>query len=64
MFRNDDRKTPTQNLHRRIYCALFMMLLAAGNVVAEDDVADLDPNGNSVVGVFRDLWNYLVGMIG
>lgn len=47
--------------HRKVTayvsCVLFTMLLAAGSVRAEDDLAELDPNGNlTIVDFFRNLW--------
>lgn len=48
----------------QVYCVLFITLLAVGNVWAEDDVVDVDPNGNfTIFGVFRSLWEFLSGLM-
>ncbi len=56
MFHNHDRR-----IQSRIYCVLITALLAAGNVFAEDDVADLDPDF-MIPGVFRNLLDFLSGL--
>ncbi len=49
----------------RIYCVSFLALLAAGNVWAEDDLADFDPDGNiPILGLLRKLWDFLGGLVG
>ncbi len=45
-------------IKNRIYLALVAMSLAAGNVLAEDDAVDIDPN-SPFVDVVRDLWGFL-----
>ncbi len=49
-------------IRNRIYLALIATSLAAGNVLAEDDVADLDPNG--AFGILRDLWVFMTQLFG
>ncbi len=40
-----------------VSCVLFTMLLAAG-ARAEDEIAELDPNGNfTIFEFFRNLWD-------
>ncbi len=51
-----------REVRNRVYCTLCTMLLAAGNARAEDDVVDIDPNF-TIFGVFRDLWDFLTGLI-
>ncbi len=64
MFHCNGRKIAARNLYRRVYCVLFMMLLAAGNVFAEDDPIVIDPNADfSVFKVFSDLWNFLTELV-
>ena len=49
---------------RRVYYAFVTMLLAASAVLAEDDVVDLDPQGKfSVFDVFRNLGEFLNGLV-
>ncbi len=55
MFHRKDRK-----IKSRITCALFTMLLAAGNVFAEDDIIEIEPNG--VIGALNSLWQFLAGL--
>ena len=43
----------------RIYLALIATSLAAGNVLAEDDVVDYDPN-SPFIDVLRDFWQVLI----
>ncbi len=49
-------------IKNRIYLALIAMSLAAGKVLAEDDIADLDPN--SPFGVLRDFWAFMTQLFG
>ncbi len=62
MFRSSLNRPAERNVRNRIYCTLCMMLLAAGNVRAEDDVVDADPN-SPVLGALLDLWDFLTGLV-
>ena len=42
--------------------ASVLALLAAGNVFAEDDVVDIDPNGNFVE-TFDNRWCFVIGTV-
>ncbi len=46
-------------IKNRIYLALIAMSLAAGNVLAEDDVVDYDPN-SPFLDSLRDLWQLVI----
>ncbi len=62
MFHDNDRKTAALHLYRSICCALLTVMVA-GNVLAEDDPIEIDPNGFTVVlDVLRRLWNHLAGL--
>ncbi len=63
MFHDNLIRTSSK-ARNRIYCALITMLLAAGNVLAEDDLAELDPqSGFSIFGVFSNLWDFLTHLV-
>lgn len=63
MFLNNDHKTRMQHLYRRAYCASLVMLLAAGNVLGEDDPIEIDPNAShSILELINRLWRFLIGL--
>lgn len=48
----------------RIACIACSALLVASNLLAEDELADYDPDQNfTILGLLRDLWNFLNGLI-
>lgn len=51
---------------KSFYLALLVFSIAAGNVRAEDEIAEFDPDNSlldPVLDVLRDLWAFLSGLI-
>ncbi len=48
---------------QRVYWISVMMLLAAGNAWAEEDIPPFDPFTSPIFDTFRDMWDLLAGWV-
>ena len=63
MFTKLIHRETTQKLTARAVCVLFTALLVVGNVLAEDEPVEIEPNGFTwVLDLFSKVWDTLAGL--